>query len=193
MRIVVGICGASGVIYGIRLLEILRQKGVETHLILSEWAKKTICIETDFTVAEVEAMASFTHQDRDLGATISSGSFRTAATVIIPCSMKTLSGIANGYGENLLIRAADVTLKENRKLILVPRETPLSAIHLENMLKLARLGVTVMPPEPAFYHRPQSIAQIVDHFLARVLDQLGIEQEISQVWPGMPKTSGEIV
>lgn len=193
MKIVVGICGASGVIYGIRLLEILRQKGVETHLILSEWAKKTIVIETDYQVADVEVMASFCHDDRDLGATISSGSFRTAATVVIPCSMKTLSGIANGYGENLLIRAADVTLKEKRKLIIVPRETPLSAIHLENMLKLARLGVTVMPPEPAFYNRPQSIAQVVDHFLARVLDQLEIDQEISPAWSGMPNNPTTII
>lgn len=186
MRITVGICGASGVIYGIRLLEFLQANGVETHLVLSEWAKKTIPIETDYQVGDVQSLASVCHEDGDLGAVISSGSFRTAGMVIIPCSMKTLSGIANGYGETLMVRAADVTLKENRKLILVPRETPLSAIHLENMLKLARLGVTVMPPEPAFYHRPQSIHQLVDHFLARVLDQLGVEHQLSSRWSGMP-------
>jgi len=188
MRIVVAICGASGVIYGIRLLQMLREKGVETHLILSEWAKKTIPVETDYPVAEVEALADAVYDEADLGAAVSSGSFRTTAMVVIPCSMKTLSGIAHGYSENLIVRAADVTLKERRRLILVPRETPLSPIHLENMLKLARLGVTVMPPEPAFYHRPRTIEELVERFLARILDQLGIQQDISRPWTGMPGT-----
>ena len=151
MRIVVAISGASGAIYGIKLLEALRNAGVETDLILSHWAKETIRIETDYPVEEVIGMADHYHDINDLGAAVSSGSYRHQGMVVAPCSMKTLAGIAGGMENNLIIRAAGVTLKEQRKLILLPRETPLTPIHLENMLKLARIGVVMMPPVPALY------------------------------------------
>ncbi len=154
-RIVVAISGASGAIYGIRLLEALRATGtVETHLVISDWAKKNIEYETDLKVDDINKLADFCYENKNLGAKISSGSFITSGMVIAPCSMKTLSAVANGYTENLIIRAADVALKEHRKLVLVPRETPLNAIHLENMLKLSRLGVTIAPPIRRFISSP---------------------------------------
>ncbi len=175
MRIVLAITGASGAIYGIRLLETLREAGVETHLILSDWARKTIEMETNYTAEGVEALAFCRHDVRDMAAAVSSGSFRHDGMIIAPCSMKTLAGIAHGLEENLIIRAAGVTLKEQRRLALLVRETPLTSVHLENMLKLARLGALIMPPVPALYHRPRSLTEIYDHTAARVLDFFSVE------------------
>lgn len=182
MRVIVGISGASGAIYGIRVLEELKKAGVETHLVISQWAKETIRQETDYAMEQVEALASAVYDPRDQGAAISSGSFRTSGMVVAPCSMKTLAAIAHGYADSLIPRAADVCLKEQRKLIIVPRETPLSPIHLENMLSLARIGVMIMPPVPAFYHRPQTLEEVVNQTVGRVLDQLGVEHRLSRRW-----------
>jgi 4-hydroxy-3-polyprenylbenzoate decarboxylase len=182
MRIIVGISGASGAIYGIRLLEELGRAGVETHLVISSWARETIRQETDYTPEAVEALASVCYSPEDQSAAISSGSFVTAGMVVAPCSMKTVAAIAHGYADNLLVRAADVCLKEQRKLILVPRESPLSAVHLENLLRLARLGVVILPPVPAFYHRPRSVQEIVDHTVGRVLDHLGVPHRLLRRW-----------
>ncbi len=171
-RIVIGISGATGAIYGIRLLELLRERhDLERHLILSRWAEETIRLETDYTVEQVKALADVVYAADDMGAAVSSGSFLTCGMVILPCSMKTLSAIANGYDHDLLARAADVTLKEGRTLVLCPRETPLNAIHLENMLKLSRLGVRMVPPIPSFYHRPQEIDELIRYQVVRVMDQ----------------------
>jgi flavin prenyltransferase len=183
-RLIVAITGATGVIFGVRLLSVLRECGVETHLILSPWAQRTIEHETAFSVDDVRALASTAYAATDMGAPVSSGSFRTDGMVIVPCSMRTLGAIAHGHGDHLVHRAADVILKERRRLVLVAREMPLSAVHLENMLTLARLGVTIMPPVPAFYHHPQSIDDIVDHVVARVLDQFGIEAQFAKHWDG---------
>ncbi len=182
MKIVVAITGASGAIYGIRLLEALRGHKVETHLILSKWGKETIRIETDLAVAAVEAMATKIYEEDDLAAAVSSGSFLYGGMVVAPCSMKTLSGIAHGYAEGLVQRAADVCIKERRKLILCVRESPLSPIHLENMLLLSRLGVDIMPPMPAFYNRPQNLDDIVRHHTGKVLDHLGIKHQSMIRW-----------
>ena len=182
MRIVVAITGASGSIYGIKLLETLNKYDVKTDLILSDWAKETITIETDYSVKQVIEMADRYHDINNLGAAVSSGSFRHDGMIIAPCSMKTLDGIANGLETNLVIRAAGVTLKEQRKLILLPRETPLTPIHLENMLKLSRIGVVIMPPVPAFYNKPKSIDEIVNHTIARVLDHLRIDNDLTKRW-----------
>jgi 4-hydroxy-3-polyprenylbenzoate decarboxylase len=186
-RIVVGITGATGVIYGIRLLEVLRDiPDVEAHVILSEWAKETIRVETGRNPAEVEALAAVSHPCRDMGANVASGSFLTEAMIIVPCSMKTLSAVAGGYADNLITRAADVTLKESRRLILCPRETPLTAIHLENMLKLSRLGVRIIPPTPAFYHLPKTIDDITNHYVHRLLNHLGVAgSHIGYQWQGI--------
>ena len=182
MRIVVAITGASGSITGIKLLETLNKFDVKTDLILSDWAKETITIETDYSVKQVIEMADSYHDINNLGAAVSSGSFRHDGMIIAPCSMKTLAGIANGLETNLVIRAAGVTLKEQRKLILLPRETPLTPIHLENMLKLSRIGVVIMPPVPAFYNKPKSIDEIVNHTIARVLDHLRIDNDLTKRW-----------
>jgi len=185
MRIVVAITGATGAIYGIRLLQALRVAGVTTELIVSKWARVTIEQETDFSYAEVAAMADVVHASGDVSASISSGSVRIDAMVVCPCSMKTLAGIRSGYSDNLVLRAADVTLKERRKLVLVARESPLSEIHLENMLGLCRMGVVILPPMPAFYNRPHNIDDIVTHTVARILDTLGVEHELSKRWQGL--------
>jgi 4-hydroxy-3-polyprenylbenzoate decarboxylase len=185
MRIVVAITGATGAIYGIRLLQALQVAGVTTELIVSKWARVTIEQETDFSYAEVAAMADVVHASGDVSASISSGSARIDAMVVCPCSMKTLAGIRSGYSDNLVLRAADVTLKERRKLVLVARESPLSEIHLENMLGLCRMGVVILPPMPAFYNRPHSIDDIVTHTVARILDSLGVEHELSKRWQGL--------
>jgi 4-hydroxy-3-polyprenylbenzoate decarboxylase len=185
LKLVVGISGASGSIYGIRLLQKLKQNKVETHLVITKWGQQTIREETDYTIEKVKSLASFYYDEGEQGAAISSGSFKIKGMIIAPCSMKTLSGIANGYADNLIIRAADVTIKEKRKLILVTRETPLNAIHLENMLKLARLGVTIMPPVPAFYTRPRNVDDIVDSTVDRILDQFEIEDDSIKRWNGM--------
>jgi 4-hydroxy-3-polyprenylbenzoate decarboxylase len=183
-RIIVGITGASGAIFGIRILEALRALELESHLVLSRWARTTIPHETGRSVTEVESLATESHHHDNQAAPLSSGSFRTAGMVIAPCSMKTLAAIRHGLGENLVCRAADVVLKEGRKLVLVARESPLSAIHLENMLHLARMGVVIFPPVPAFYNRPSTIDDIVDHIAGRVLDQFGIEMPDLKRWSG---------
>lgn len=174
MRLIVGMTGATGAVIGIRLLEILAELGVETHLVLSQWARVTIETETDWAVADVRALATRVYGPRDQAAPISSGSFLTDGMVVAPCSMKTVAGIRTGYSDGLVGRAADVVLKERRRLVLVPRETPLSEIHLDNMLALARMGAQLVPPMPAFYHRPKTVDEIVDHTVARVLDQFGL-------------------
>ncbi|MFE7660997.1 non-oxidative hydroxyarylic acid decarboxylases subunit B [Streptomyces celluloflavus] len=186
MRLIVGMTGATGAPFGVRLLQALKQlPEVETHLVLSRWARTTIELETGLSAREVISLADEAHNAEDQGATISSGSFRTEGMVVVPCSMKTLAGIRTGYAEGLVGRAADVVLKERRTLVLVPRETPLSEIHLENMLALARMGVRMVPPMPAFYNHPRSVDDIVDHVTARVLDQFGLPFPAARRWEGM--------
>ncbi len=175
-KIIVGISGASGIIYGVRLLEVLRDvPAVETHLVMSSSGGTTLRLETDFTVEQVNALADVTYRFKDIAATISSGSFKTNGMVVIPCSMKTLAGIANSFSDNLLLRAADVVLKDRRRLVLVPRETPLHLGHLRLMTAVTEIGAIVAPPMPAFYHRPQTIDDIVNQTVNRVLDLLDIE------------------
>ena len=187
MRIIVGMSGASGVIYGIRLLEVLSEvEDCETHVVITNGAKLSITLETDRSVKDVEALADVVHNDQNLAASISSGSFQTAGMVIAPCSMKTLSGVANSYDDNLLVRAADVVLKERRKLILVPREMPLHAGHCRLLHEAASIGAIIAPPVPAFYTRPQSVEDIVDGTVGRLLDLLGIENDITGRWAGIP-------
>jgi len=190
MRLVVGISGGSGVIYGIRLLEVLREKQAETHLIISPAARETIILETDHPISYVESLASFSYRPKDIAAAPASGSFKTDGMVIIPCSMKTLSGIANGYEENLLLRAAQVTLKERRTLILVPRETPLTIPHIKNMLRAAYAGAVILPAMPGFYHKPQTLQEIIDHVVGKVLDILGIQHDLYERWKGVEKKLG---
>jgi flavin prenyltransferase len=181
-RIVIGFSGASGIIYGIRLLEILHSINIQTYLIISEWAKKNIEIETDKNLEYVKSLSSINYENFKLDASVSSGSFLHDGMVIVPCSMKSLSSIANGYDDTLISRAASVTLKESRKLILVPRETPLSRIHLENMIKLHDAGAIILPAMPGFYHRPSTIDEIVDHLVGKILDQLKIKHDIFTRW-----------
>lgn len=186
-RVVVGISGASGVIFGIRLLEVLRGlDDVEVHLVMSNAGKRTIGLETDRSVDEVEALADRVYRVGDIAAAVASGSFRTSAMVVVPCSMKTLSGIANSYADNLLIRAAEVALKDRRRLVLVPRETPLHLGHLRLLVRVAEMGAVVMPPVPAFYHRPETVEEIVDQTVNRILDLLDLELEddLFQRWEG---------
>jgi flavin prenyltransferase len=184
-RLVVGITGASGAIYGIRLLERLRELDVETHLVVTSWARVTIEHETGYTLAQAKALADVTYGEGDQAAAISSGSFLTHGMVVAPCSTKTLAAIANGFSHNLVARAADVTLKERRRLVLVVRESPLSAIHLRNMLALAEMGVSICPPVPAFYNKPASIDDIVDQTVVRVLDQLELNVSTPARWTGL--------
>jgi 4-hydroxy-3-polyprenylbenzoate decarboxylase len=186
-RLVVGISGASGVILGIRLLEMLRQVDVETHLIISPAANATIAQETDWKISDVLALADISYNHADIGAAIASGSFDTQGMVVIPCSIKTLSAIANAYADNLLTRAADVTLKEGRPLLLVVRETPLHAVHLQLMSQSVAAGAIIFPPVPAFYTRPQSIDDIVNNTVGRVLARLCIENTGYQEWRGMSR------
>ncbi|MFE2374646.1 non-oxidative hydroxyarylic acid decarboxylases subunit B [Streptomyces sp. NPDC059398] len=189
MKLVVAMTGATGAPLGVRLLEALRELEVETHLVVSRWARATLAQETAYTLREVQSLASVCHSPDDQGASISSGSFRVDGMVVVPCSMKTLASIRTGYGEGLIGRAADVTLKERRKLVLVARETPLSAVHLENMLELTRMGAVVMPPAPAFYHRPATVADVVEHIVTRVLDQFGLDMPQARRWQGMKADS----
>ncbi len=188
--------GASGVIYGIRLLEVLRDRSsIETHLVMSGSAKLNIGLETDWSVSDVEALADEVHDIRDIGATISSGSFKTMGMVIAPCSIKTLSGIACSYADNLLTRAADVVLKERRQLVLMLRETPLHAGHCKLMLDAANMGVILAPPMPAFYNRPESLDDIVNHSIGRVLDLFDIDVKVVNRWNGsraLRKVTGAI-
>lgn len=189
MKIVVGITGATGSIIGVRLLEAMREAGVETHLILSKWGARTMVHETGRSVEEVNAIATHSYNPNDQGAAVSSGSFLTDGMVIAPCSMRTLAAIATGQGEHLVHRAADVVLKERRRLVLVVRESPLNEIHLENMLKLARMGVTILPPMPGFYNHPKSIEEMVDHMVMRILDQFGIHLDLAGRWGGWSESS----
>lgn len=184
MRLVVGLSGSSSPIYGIRTLEALKEAGVETHLVVSEGAKRTIQLETSWTVEEVEALATVVHDNRDLAAPISSGSFPTDGMMVAPCSMKTLSAIAHSFSQDLLARAADVTLKERRKLVLVPRETPLHLGHLRNMVRAAELGAVILPPVPAFYHAPKTVDDLINHTVGKVLDQFHIEHTLFRRWQG---------
>ncbi|MCB8816916.1 UbiX family flavin prenyltransferase [Desulfosporosinus shakirovi] len=185
MEIIVGVSGATGIIYAINLLRALKDRDkVNTHLIMSDWAKENLKIETKYSLEEVESLATVVYDNKNLGAKISSGSFITDGMVIVPCSMKTLSSIANGYDDNLISRTAGVMIKEGRKLILSPRETPLSAIHIENMLKLSRIGVRMVPPMPAFYNHPQSIEDMINHHVMKILDQLGIDFDRAKRWQG---------
>ncbi len=181
-KIVIGFSGASGIIYGIRLLEILHSINIQTYLIISEWAKKNIEIETDKTLEYVKSLSSVNYDNFKLDASVSSGSFLHDGMVIVPCSMKSLSSIANGYDDTLISRAASVTLKESRKLIIVPRETPLSRIHLENMIKLQEAGAIILPAMPGFYHNPSTIDEIIDHLVGKILDQLNIEHDLFKRW-----------
>lgn len=182
--IVVAMTGSTGAIFGVRLLEALHQAKVDVHLILSKWAERTIEHETTYTVDQVRSLATVVHSAVNQAASISSGSFRTAGMVVAPCSMKTLAAIAHGFGESLIPRAADVVLKEKRKLVLVTREMPLSAIHLENMLKLANMGAVMMPPMPAFYNHPTTLDDMVNHIVGRILDQFDIDVTLAPRWSG---------
>lgn len=190
-RIIVGITGASGVIYGIRLLEVLKEFDVETHLVLTEEAKKNILLETTHTVEDVQGLAHKVHNIKNLAAPISSGSFKTEGMVVAPCTIKTLSGVAHSYAENLLIRAADVTLKERRRLILVVRETPLHKGHLELMNQVADLGGIILPPVPAFYHSPRRIEDLIDHTVGRILDTMEIDHSLYDRWEGVASEGEE--
>jgi 4-hydroxy-3-polyprenylbenzoate decarboxylase len=189
-RLVVGISGASGVIYGIRLLEALQAENVETHLILTRAAEMTIAYETRYTTKDVQALAHTVYPLADIGAAIASGSFATLGMVVIPCSMKTLAEIATGVTSNLLTRAADVALKERRRLVLVPRETPLHLGHLRNMVSVTEIGAIVAPPMPAFYAAPKTLDDMVNHTVGRVLDLFGIESGLVKRWQGSPKKKG---
>lgn len=185
MKLLVGISGSSGVAYGVRLLEVLRTLKIETHLIISKWAEECIKIETDKKPSDVKSLAKHVYSNDDLAAKPSSGSFKIDGMVVIPCSMKTLASIANGYEDTLISRSASVMLKESRKLVLVPRETPLTAIHLSNMLRLARMGTIILPAMPGFYHRPKSIDELLNHIAGKILDQFGIEHEVFKRWAGV--------
>lgn len=182
MRLIVGISGATGAIFGIRLLEVLRDLEVESHLVLSTWGAKNIEIETSYSVEQVKRLASVVHDEKNQAASISSGSFPTDGMIVAPCSMRTLAAIAHGTADNLLVRAADVVLKERRRLVLLPRETPLSSIHLRNMLTLSDMGVQIVPPMPAFYNKPKSLEEMVDHIVARTLDQFGLVTDLTRRW-----------
>jgi len=182
-RLIVGLSGATGAIYGIRILEALSAvKDVETHLVLTRAAKMTIQVETPHSVKEVEAMADVVHDINNVGASISSGSFRTEGMVIVPCSMKSMGGIAHSVGGDLLVRAADVVLKERKKLVLVARETPLHLGHLESMTLLTRMGAVIFPPVPAFYHRPRTLDDVINQTVARILDQFGFDLDLFERW-----------
>ena len=182
MRLVIGITGSTGVIYGVRMLEVLKDAGIETHLIMSEWAQKCISMETKYDIEYVKSLASTVSDEKNMAASVSSGTHKIDGMIVIPCSMKTLSSIANGYDETLVARAGGVTLKESRKLVLVARETPLTAINIENMLKLARLGVVIMPPVTEFYTNPTSIDAMIDHIVGKCLDQFDIEHNLFTRW-----------
>lgn len=191
-RIVVGISGSTGSIYGIRLLEQLRGvDGVELHLVVSAPAKRTLVEETDLSVKDVESLAHVVHDDRDIGAPLASGSFKTAGMVIAPCSVKMVSALAHCHADTLIARAGDVTLKEGRTLIAVVRETPLHAGHLRQMLALAELGGVILPPMPAFYHRPKTLDDVVNHTVGRILDRLGIAHDLVPEWQGLGRREKE--
>jgi 4-hydroxy-3-polyprenylbenzoate decarboxylase len=181
-RIVIGISGASGVIYGVRMLELLKETDFETHLIISGSGRLNIEIETRYKPQDVEAMADFIYDHKDMAASLSSGSFLTEGMVVVPCTIKSLSGIANSYNDNLLVRAADVTLKEKRKLVLVVRETPLHIGHLRLMTLAAEMGAHLLPPVPSFYHQPETIEDIIDQTIGKIFDYFGIEHDLFKRW-----------
>jgi flavin prenyltransferase len=183
-RLIVGITGASGAIFGVRLLERLAEFPVETHVVLSAWGARTLAHETGYSVSDLKRLADVLYKPNDQGAAISSGSFLTRGMVIAPCSVKTLAAIAHGYSADLIARAADVVLKERRQLVLLVREFPLSTIHLENMLALSRLGASIAPPVPGFYNKPASLEDAVDHIITRTLDQLGLHSDRTERWSG---------
>jgi 4-hydroxy-3-polyprenylbenzoate decarboxylase len=186
MRLIVGMSGASGVIYGVRLLEALKKESdAETHLILSDSAKININLETEWSVKDVQALADHVHSNRDIAATIASGSFQTAGMIVVPCAIKTLSAIANSYADSLIVRAADVILKERRRLVLVPRETPLHTGHCELLYKASQLGAIIAPPMPAHYIKPQSIDDLVNHHVGRILDLFDIDSDFVKRWQGL--------
>jgi 4-hydroxy-3-polyprenylbenzoate decarboxylase len=184
-RLIVGITGATGTIFGVRVLQMLHGSGVETHLVMSKWGARTLAHETQYTLKDVQSLATQSYNAGAQGAAISSGSFVTLGMVIAPCSMRTLAAIAHGLGDNLIHRAADVILKERRKLVLVVRESPFSEIHLENMLKLARMGVVILPPVPAFYNNPQNLDDMINHITMRVIDQFDIHLDVMNRWDGV--------
>jgi len=184
MELVVGISGASGAIYGIRLLEALRRADVASHLVVTRAAEKTIRLETDYALEEVQALATHVYAIDDVGAAIASGTFKMEGMVVVPCSIKSLSAIAHSYNENLLTRAADVTLKERRRLVLVVRETPLHTGHLRAMLQVSETGGIILPPVPAFYHRPQTLDEVVNHTVGKVLDVFGVPHNLFEPWKG---------
>lgn len=184
MRIIVGITGASGSVYGLRLIEVLKERGCEVHGVVTESGWEVLAYECGITKQALRSKVDQLHDVNQIGASIASGSFHNEAMVVAPCSMKTLGGIAGGISDNLLTRAADVTLKEGRPLLLIPRETPLNAIHLENMLKLARLGVRIIPACPAFYHRPETLRDIVDMLVGKICDTLRVEHDLFRRWQG---------
>ena len=184
-RLIVGITGATGTIFGVRILQMLHGSGVETHLVVSKWAARTLTHETPHSLKYVQSLATQNYGIGAQGAAISSGSFVTLGMVIAPCSMRTLAAIAHGLGDNLIHRAADVILKERRKLVLVVRESPFNEIHLENMLKLARMGVVILPPVPAFYNNPQNLDDMINHIAMRVIDQFDIHLDVMNRWDGV--------
>ena len=186
LPLVVGISGASGVIYGAELLRALKSLGQPVHLIVSEGGARNLELETPYSVEEVRALADVVYDNRNLGAAVSSGSYKTRGMIIAPCSITTLSAVANSFNHNLLVRAADVTLKERRRLVLMVRETPLHKGHLELMVKAADLGATILPPIPAFYHEPETIADIIRQSIGKALDQVGIEHDLFKRWSGAP-------
>lgn len=183
-KLVIGMTGATGAIYGVRLLEVLADTDVETHLIVSKWARRTTEHETSTDFDELRDLATEVYSSGDMGAKVSSGSFHTDGMVVVPCSMRTTAAIAQGNGSHLVHRAADVMLKERRKLVLVARETPLNDIHLENLLKLSRMGVIILPPMPAFYNLPETLDDMVNHTVMRILDQFGISKDLARRWDG---------
>lgn len=184
-KIIVGVSGASGTVYAVDLLKRLHtMSDVEVHLVMSSWAKKNLLLENDYSIDEIKELADYTYNIHDQGATIASGSFLNDGMVIVPASMKTVAGIASGYGDDLIVRAADVAIKEQRKLVMVPRETPLSVIHLENLTRLARLGVQIIPPIPAFYSHPKTIQDLINHQTMKILDAFSISNDFDKRWEG---------
>ncbi len=192
-KIIIGMTGASGSIFGLRLLEALKKSDVETHVIASKWAQRTMEHETSYSIDNLKDLANVYYGPGDMGAQISSGSYVTEGMVIVPCSARSVAAIATGFGEHLVHRAADVILKERRRLVLVVRETPLNDIHLENLLKLSRMGVTILPPVPAFYNHPKTLDDMINHIIVRILDQFSIETDFAKRWDGdMKNTSPRV-
>ncbi len=189
MVLVIGITGASGAAYGIRLLQELRSRNVETHLIISEAGETVIKHETDWRIEDVRSLASFSYANSDMGARLASSAFHRDGMIVAPCTVKTMSALAYSFADNLLVRAGDVTLKERKRLLLVVRETPLHLGHIKTMERLTEMGAVIMPPVPAFYHRPQTVGDIVDYTVGKMLDVFGIEHDLYKEWPGIPDAS----